>query len=395
MKKKIVIYFFVFLLSFAFAKNVDATPVHKDIKDDVFYSVIIENLNSRNVFGKNDREVNYIVTDEELNTITYLKIDGHQHNIEDFQGLNKLKSLRTLVLEYYLSLSKLDISQNKELTYLRVLNANSLHDIDFSNNTKLLTIDLTYTHLNSLDLKNCVELRELRVGAGGISESRLKYLDVSNCLKLNSIAITGHHLESVDLSNNTNLSSVSIAFGDLKKIILPQNSNISTLGLIVNEIESLSDITNIENQGNLKTLRLNENKIVDVNLINKLPRNIEIYLDGNNQTITLNKASGNVKLPDLFVEAMNQDSIIYARYGMDITTEGNVKASINGTKVNYTNAKRGDKIIVVINGNPENGFTNNGIKVTYEILTRDDYAENTKLKEKKPLLKLLLNIIDF
>lgn len=379
MKKRVIIYSFIVLFLFVFTNNVNAAPVNKDFKDDVFYSVIIENLNARNIFGKSDRTIEHNVTDEELNMITYLSIDGREYKIKNFKGLNKLKELKTLILEYHMSISELDISENKELSYLRVVNFSSLHDIDFSNNTKLTTIDLTYTHLNSLDLKNCTNLRSLNIGAGLMSEKKLKYFDVSNCLNLNEISVSGHLLENVDLSNNINLNKVLMSSGNLKEITLPKDSKISTLNLNENNLKSLSDIINLENQNNLKTLRLNGNNITDVKLINKLPQNIEIYLDGNNQTIVLNKSKGTEKLPDIFIEAMKEDSIIYAKYGIGLTTNGSVKAYIKGNEIEYSNAQFGDKIIVKINGNPENNFIFNGIEVTYEFLPQNSYFEDANL----------------
>lgn len=282
--------FFIFFLVLGENKAF-ATPGNVEFKDDILYQAIIDKLNSNNVNSINDRDINYTVTDEELKTIKSLDCGSIENRIEDMSGINKLTELKSLSINYPL-IKELDISQNVQLTYLNVLNASNLNEIDFTNNINLKNINLTYTHLKNLNLQNCTELKYLYMGAGVISDAKIEQLDVSNCEKLEELTINGSKLIKIDLSNNHNLKKVTLTGGKITDIILPKSSYITELNVHENEIQSLSNIENLETCNSLQRLLLAKNHIMDITLLKNISTIVELYMAENTDIIQLNKRGG-------------------------------------------------------------------------------------------------------
>lgn len=273
MNKKIVkIYIILLLLFFIFCiPKAYATPGNSKFEDDAFYQAIIDNLNEVKFNNISNRDENYCVTDEELKSITALMIgkDSLEKKVKNMKGIEELTSLIYLEINYS-KIETLDISKNVNLECLRVLNASNLDYIDFSNNVKLREIDLTYTHLSSLNIENCSELEVLRMGAGITEKSKITELDLSNCPNLYELNLWGNKLTTLDLSNNKFLNNVYVTDGTLENIILPENSMIEKLALYNNKISSLEDIVNLETSSELQTLFISENDIEDYTLLDDM-----------------------------------------------------------------------------------------------------------------------------
>ena len=179
LKRISIIVVFLLLIGTIYGCNeVSATPGNSAFKDDFFYQAIINQLNGNNILNNQNRTIDYNVTDIELKSITSITCGSMEEPIIDMSGLEKLPNLSYLCIEYP-KIFELDISKNPELKYIRVLNANDLHEIDFSHNTKLESIDLTYTHLKQLNVSNCPNLTYISMGAGSASDALIEELDLS------------------------------------------------------------------------------------------------------------------------------------------------------------------------------------------------------------------------
>lgn len=258
----------IFLILFfilIFTIKVEATPGNPAFVDDVFYEAIVDTLNNLNYNSINDRDLDYVVTDQELESITFLSCGDMEHTIYDVQGLEKITNLEYFGI-LYSDISNIDISQNTRLRNIKIVNANNLKHVDFSKNVNLQTINLTYTHLDELNVENCHNLIHLEMGAGCIDDATIEELDLSNCQKLQYLSISGNKLKKVDLSQNKYLNFINISSGTLEELILPENSEIDHLAIFNNNIQSLDDIKNFET-ANITKLYIQGNNIDDFSLI--------------------------------------------------------------------------------------------------------------------------------
>ena len=122
-----------------------------------------------------------IITDAEIQDITYLYIDGK--SISSLQGL-----------EYFTALK-----------YLSCYN-NQLTSLDVSNCTALQSLSCSQNQLTSLNVSGCTKLTSL-----SCENNQLASLDVSSCTALQSLYCQNNKLTSLDLSKNTNLSNVNLS----------------------------------------------------------------------------------------------------------------------------------------------------------------------------------------
>lgn len=270
--------------------QVEATPGNINFEDDFFYQAIIDTLNEQDYNGIDDRTLSYNVTEEELKSIVILNFGNidQMNALKNLKGLEKLSSLEYLTIQYT-NIDEIDISKNTNLKYLSIINANSLDNIDFSKNINLETINLIYTHLKELDVKNCTKLKYINMGSGMVSDGKIEKLDLSNCKELVKLSISGNKLKSIDLSNNTKLEEVHLTNGNIKHIILPQNSKIEKLELFENKIENLEEIENLETLQNLKTLYIQNNYIEEFSLLEYLPKIDDINVDNSTVINSINK----------------------------------------------------------------------------------------------------------
>jgi len=276
-KRTLKVTIFLILFVLLGITQVDAIPANSNFEDDIFYEAIIDNLNESKFNMIDDRDYNYEVTQEELESITDLSFGDfeQEEKVENLKGLELLTSLERLSIQYP-NIDEIDISHNKELKYISILNANFLDEIDFSQNINLENIDLVYTHLKYLNVQNCTKLKKINMGAGMTDAAKIEKLDVRNCKDLTSLSISGSKLSEVDLSQNAKLEDVLLTNGNIKHIVLPPESSIRRLVLFNNVLESLDDIENLEKMTSLNTLYIQNNNIMDFSLLQDLPNLTEI-----------------------------------------------------------------------------------------------------------------------
>ncbi|MDR0332356.1 MAG: InlB B-repeat-containing protein [Dysgonamonadaceae bacterium] len=117
---------------------------------------------------------------------------------EDITGLEPIGSGSQLAV-----IAELDVSQNSELTFLRVRD-NRLTELDVSRNTALTHLFVEAYQLTSLDVSNNTALTSLSV------YSALTSLDVSNNTALTHLYVSTPQLTSLDVSRNTALTHLSV-----------------------------------------------------------------------------------------------------------------------------------------------------------------------------------------
>lgn len=122
--------------------KVQAQPVNTAFKDDIFYACVIKNYNQQK---NTDYDITHNLTDEELESMTYLECyDGTEEDqtkwISNTSGLEKMTGLTSLSLDYN-NIEEIDVSKNTQLQILHIYES-KLGDIDLSKNTNLTKIVL-------------------------------------------------------------------------------------------------------------------------------------------------------------------------------------------------------------------------------------------------------------
>jgi len=213
------------------------------------------------------------------------------HGIEYFQNLEKLivrgtTNLNTLDLSHnkeltYLSISNykgdvLNLSENTKLNYLQI-SAYSLKEFDFNTLPTSLTFLGFNSHIGNIDLSNRLNLSEINIrGKSGVSTLNLTgcsnlykvdcegffTLNTNGCTKLKKLECSD--LNNLDLTDCEQLDSLTVTHSNISSLDLNQHPTLTYLWCFNNH--KLVDI-NISRCTNLKSLYCLENQLtsLDVN----------------------------------------------------------------------------------------------------------------------------------
>lgn len=197
-----------------------------------------------------DKDSDLLLSADEINSVRSISVSGMK--ISDLGGIEYFTGLMSLICMDN-SLTKLDVSSNKELTALSA-SGNMLSEIDLSRNTKLENIDLGMTakdgttygnSLAELDLSRNKNLKNLSC----VSNS-LKKLDLSGCPKLEVVKCSNNRLTEINTVGCGNLRQLECYSNSLKKLDLKGNPKLNGLYCSDNKLTSLDLRSNTE----LKTL---------------------------------------------------------------------------------------------------------------------------------------------
>lgn len=167
----------------------------------------------------------------------------------------------------YLDLSannfaQIDLSNNPELIEV-FLDKNDLTSLDVSNNPNLEALVLSDNNLSSLDLSLLPNLEVLVLDQNDfVGNMILGNLDLSNNTKLINLNLFRNQITQIDLSNNVNLDELDIRQNDLLSINLSNNTNLTELRLSDNQLTSI-DLLALDI---LDTVFLEHNAIKNISL---------------------------------------------------------------------------------------------------------------------------------
>ena len=176
------------------------------------------------------------------------------------------KNLEKLYLVDCEKLNDIDVSSNKNLKFLTLYDCINLRKgIDVTHNINLEELDCSYSNITSLDISKNSKLRRL-----DCSDNKLSSLDVSKNNKLEELDCSTNKLESIDVLNNINLVSLDAGGNKLKSIDVSRNTSLTKLRLDGNNLKSvdLSKNTSLE----VLDVGLNELTSLDVSNLTKLKR---------------------------------------------------------------------------------------------------------------------------
>ncbi len=233
----------------------DATPPNDFFTDINFYCAVVNTYNQSN--GASYDCYNYVLSDDELASITMLDGVGDIQNVD---GLEKLTGLEYLSLPSK-GLSSIDLSHNAALTFLNLYN-NNLTSIDLSNNTNLTRLDLQNNDLTSIDVSNLTNLTEL-----DIEHNNLTTIDVSNNINLTGLDLSYNNMNSVDISGLEKLTYFEIYNNNLSELDVRNLTELKNLRVTGNN--NLRKIYT-ENNLNLSDIEIEYYDSIDPNIYNQL-----------------------------------------------------------------------------------------------------------------------------
>ncbi|WP_298509040.1 M4 family metallopeptidase [uncultured Kordia sp.] len=150
-------------------------------------------------------------------------LDVENKSIADLTGIEDFRALKVLDVGYN-SLNTINLANNTELRQL-IVRSNNLTTIDLSANTLLVGFKAENCGLTSLDVTNLLDLKIL-----WITGNDLTAIDVSNNIALASFWGNGNDFISLDLSNNPALNSFRASSNSLTALNLQNGTNTNITG---------------------------------------------------------------------------------------------------------------------------------------------------------------------
>jgi hypothetical protein len=201
-----------------------------------------------------------VLTEEEIASVTAMRVDPGIQNMQGIEFFTALKNLnipsgiltsldvsKNTALEELMCrenmLTSLDLSQNKALTSLNCF-GNAIESLDVSNNTALKTLVCSYNQLTSLVVSKNTALEYL-----DCNHNQLTSLDVSNNTALNLLWCYNNQLSSLDVSGCPNLLTLSFYCNQIKGTAMDK----LVKALPTLDFENRMGVIYFENEGNVMT----------------------------------------------------------------------------------------------------------------------------------------------
>ncbi|MBQ2872825.1 MAG: hypothetical protein IJE89_02375 [Bacilli bacterium] len=240
------------------ATEVSEVPANSAFNDLIFYKCVIDSYNAQQ---KTNLEYTTNLTDIQLASITELSCNGMVYGnedsdwVKDAAGIEKMTSLVKIDLTNN-KLQSIDLSNNLNIKDLRIGN-NLLSSIDLSLNKDLSYLILYSNQLTSLNVSNKNNLEYLDVKNNLLTE-----IDVNNCSLLNTLSVGNNKINSLNLNTNTNLNTLIADDNELSGLDLSNNKKMMYLKAENNQLEYIY----VSNCSDLYTLWIGNNQLTNLDL---------------------------------------------------------------------------------------------------------------------------------
>lgn len=288
---------------------------------DIFLDEILINLVATEIRGYNHQGGNELVTQEELNKVTYIEInmvditmylasvcqDGrtmeseYKNEVIDFYGIERLTNLKTLIAPGHFGEGKKNLENISKLKKIEILDlsCSGINDTNFLKEINSLK-NLSLQKNQIQDISPITNLSNL----GKLYLDNNQIVDLPPFLEDNSltyVSLNNNFLTKMDNSLNLNrLTELFISNNKVSNIIgIAGATELKTLYADDNNIE---DISMLANKNELSTLSLNRNKIKDINFLKNSLKLKWLYVDRNG----ISDFSIIDSLPNLVVYGRNQ-----------------------------------------------------------------------------------------
>ncbi|MBP5654958.1 MAG: S-layer homology domain-containing protein [Clostridiales bacterium] len=245
--------------------------------------------------------------------------------------LSNCPKLRRLSCDHN-NITSLDLSRCPKLQRLFCYN-NELSSLDLTHNALLYELDCNYNHISTIDLSKCPlllrvevtdnDLTSINVKGLGLLEylelqnrqntsnhgnNKLTSLDLSGCVNLNYLDVSGNALTSLDLSQNKTMGELHCENNKISALNVRNCSVLDNLSCSNNELTKLD----ISDNNDLGILNCSGNKLTELDLSS---HPLLEYLACNNNNINALDISGNPKLVKLYENGPKNASADPLEYG--------------------------------------------------------------------------------
>ena len=190
----------------------DIDVSHNELTNlDVSANIVLDNLDASNT----------TLSSIDLSKNTLLK----NVEIENSATIESINISGLTLLEYlYLNgsnITALDTSDNSALEYIGIEGNATITSLDISNNPSI----------NSLDLNNCTALTTITFGENPSlrtvdgENTGLTSMDVSSLTNLSKLKLQGSKIKVLDLSGNLNLTELQVSNGELTQLNIKNDAN--------------------------------------------------------------------------------------------------------------------------------------------------------------------------
>lgn len=236
-------------------------------QEDINGDVIIENTELSqallNVLGSEKVAINNsgyaVMSEEDVNDITDLNFGEYQGNITTLNGIEHFVNLEYLNCGIRPSLTTCDLSQNSTLISFDVTES-GITSLDFSNNPNLKAVHCNGNEeLASLNLTGCTQLSDLQIFSTAITTNSLTIPDDVKAA-VDNLLYSGTSLV-LDLNDFPNLESLGCIDMGLTTLngYIPETYK-SKLTVLICDNNQLTEV-NLAEYPNLRTLSCYYNKI--------------------------------------------------------------------------------------------------------------------------------------
>ena len=236
----------------------------------------------RYVLEKVDINEDGYLQQDEVDEITSIDFDWGTYWVTDLTGIEIFENLEALSASY-VGLTEVNLSTNKNLTYLECSYNEELTSVDVSGNAKLEQLHCYETPITALDVTNNPELIRLDCNNTSISS-----IDVSKNPKLFALNVEGTNISKLDISKNKELYEVYVSFTDIAKLDVSKNKKLGQIRFEETKITSMDFSNNPE----LVAVRCANTGIKKLDF-SKNPNMYEIFCFGTKiESLNLSKMKG-------------------------------------------------------------------------------------------------------
>lgn len=253
------------------------------IPDPVFEQFLVgSNIDS-------DGVVNGQVFTADINTVTRLFLACTYNcatapKITDLSGIEDFAALASLIIQNNNVSGVLDLTNNTNLLTIDV-SLNSITDLKL-NGLNIYTVNANNNNISSLDLSTSSNLLSVKVSNNNISS-----LDLSSNPNVTEVFAQNNQLTSINISNNTLLKYLDVKNNQLTVVDLTNKSELYYFDISNNNLTGVLDISN---RTKLGTLNCSNNNISELIFKDNLltPSNFGVSIECANNNITKLDASG-------------------------------------------------------------------------------------------------------